>query len=400
MKLLYVLNSNSVTGGATKSFIAMLHQVLQNNYEALVICPSTEGIFEYLHTINGIRVETIKYRPANYPLNRNFVDKIKWIPRLMYTYVCNYLAVKKIIKLAKDWEPDIIHENTSVTDVGYKVAKKLDIPCVTHIREYGDKDFNLNLYNIDVRLTDPLVYTIPITKDIARYRKVDKNKRSFQIYNGILREEDIRYSSQKSNYFLFAGRVEAPKGIEDLLEAYSIYCKKTTSPFVLKIAGEAYDKDYLQRLKDKTINLNIFEYVEWMGGQNIDKMAKLYYNAAATIIPSLFEGLGRVMPEAMANGCLCIGRDTGGTREQFEEGKRITGQEIGFRFHDVRDLGNLLISISDTVCNNNPYEVGGSLHTIIMNSQKAIRQNFTIDVFGKKLISAYDAILKLKHYEN
>ena len=38
--------------------------------------------------------------------------------------------------------PDIIHTNTGVIHEGLKVAKRLKIPHVWHLREYQDKDFN------------------------------------------------------------------------------------------------------------------------------------------------------------------------------------------------------------------------------------------------------------------
>ena len=68
--------------------------------------------------------------------------------------------------------------------------------------------------------------------------------------------------------------------------------------------------------------------------------------ARAIIIPSLNEGFGRCMPEAMFNGCLAIGRNTGGTLEQLNNGLKLTGQEIALRFDTNQQLTQHLIDVS------------------------------------------------------
>lgn len=390
MNIIYILSGTSVTGGATKSFISMLEQVQKRGHDVCVICPSQNGIYNVLKG-KKIMVYAIKYRFASLPIARNIIDILKWIPRLIYTLVCNQLAYKKLLKFAKDWVPDIIHENTSVTDIGYKVASDLKIPCVMHIREYGDKDFGLHLYSINKRIKSSNVYTIPITKDIGQYRGVYGRERCCQIYNGIIEEIDIRYNPEKSRFFLYAGRIERAKGIEDLLDAYLEYCNTNTNPIPLKIAGAAYDKQYLERLKGRVENTSMVGYVEWLGERNDIK--DLYHSAVLTIIPSYFEGLGRVMPEAMANGCLCAGRNTGGTKEQFDTGFEITGKEIGLRFKGKRDLCNIFNEITVNYDNGNAFFGEGIYKEIIMKSQEAVVHNFTIESFGIKLMDFYGKIL-------
>lgn len=390
MKILYVLSGTSVTGGATKSFISMLDQVRKRGHDVCVICPSKNGVYDVLKG-KKIMVYAIKYRFASLPVVRNIIDIFKWIPRLIYTLVCNQLGYRKLLQLAKDWVPDIIHENTSVTDIGYKVASDLDIPCVMHIREYGDKDFGLHLYSINKRIKSSNVYTIPITKDIGQYRGVYGRERCCQIYNGIIEENDIRYNPKKSRFFLYAGRIEKAKGIEDLLDAYLEYCNTNANPIPLKIAGAAYDKQYLEQLKGRVENTSMVRYVEWLGER--DDIKDWYHSAVLTLIPSYFEGLGRVMPEAMANGCLCAGRNTGGTKEQFDAGFDITGSEIGLRFFTTKELCDIMKRITLDYEDKRIFEQPGGYGKIIMKSQYAIRKNFTVEAFGIKIIDYYVKVL-------
>ena len=63
--------------------------------------------------------------------------------------------------------------------------------------------------------------------------------------------------------------------------------------------------------------------------------------AKAIIIPSHNEGFGRCMPEAMFNGCLCIGHDTGGTKEQMDNGTEATGEDIALRYQTEDQLTDI-----------------------------------------------------------
>lgn len=60
--------------------------------------------------------------------------------------------------------------------------------------------------------------------------------------------------------------------------------------------------------------------------------------ASAIIISSQSEGFGRVMAEAMYNGCLVDGKNAAGIKEQFDNGLQFCDQEIGIRYSDYGDL--------------------------------------------------------------
>lgn len=74
--------------------------------------------------------------------------------------------------------------------------------------------------------------------------------------------------------------------------------------------------------------------------------------ATAIVIPSRFEAFGRCMAEAMFNGCLVIGKNTGGTKEQMDNGFSIEGKEIALRYETTESLSRLLAEITS---NTNAY---------------------------------------------
>lgn len=57
--------------------------------------------------------------------------------------------------------------------------------------------------------------------------------------------------------------------------------------------------------------------VKFLGMRN--DMSDLMTKATVLVVPSVYEGFGRVTVEAMFNGCLVIGNNSGGTKEILEK---------------------------------------------------------------------------------
>ena len=80
----------------------------------------------------------------------------------------------------------------------------------------------------------------------------------------------------------------------------------------------------------------------------MDNIETLMQKAKALIIPSRAEGFGFCMPEAMFNGCLCIGNRVAGTKEQMDKGLEYTGQEIALSFINHEELTTRLIEVHNS----------------------------------------------------
>lgn len=113
---------------------------------------------------------------------------------------------------------------------------------------------------------------------------------------------------------------------------------------------------------------------------------ELMSNAKALLVPSFFEGFGFIVVEAMLNGCIVIGRNEAGLKEQFDNGFQKTGQEIGLRFECQQELVNQI----KYVCNT-PFE---DFLPMIKAAQNVIL-NYSVDQNVKQIMSFYKTILKL-----
>ncbi|MCK5116050.1 MAG: glycosyltransferase family 4 protein [Candidatus Aegiribacteria sp.] len=120
-------------------------------------------------------------------------------------------------------------------------------------------------------------------------------------------DEDFlrKYDLSKYSYFLFVGRVDPRKNLSKLLEAYSLIAEDTRreNHLVLILSGASIDKEIFHAeneifLKDPSVHT--------IEGISEDDLIQLYSSAAAFVFPSLAEGFGLPVVEAMQCGCPVI----------------------------------------------------------------------------------------------
>lgn len=391
MKVLYVASGTLMSGGATKSFISMLREADKAGIEYRVVCPDEKGLTEYLRE-KGVYTYVVPYRHNRLPSADTLKNKLKWLPRLVHDGYINMKANRRLPEIIRDFRPDIVHENSSAVSVGYHLAKRIGVPYVMHIREYGDLDFQVKFLEVKKRLRDENCWTISITKDLFRNKLQDESPRGVQIYNGIIRAEQLRYTADKEEYFLYAGRIEEAKGVADMMDAYLEYADGIENPIPIKLAGWEKNAGYAEEIRKKVAKAGLGHRVEWLGERK--DIGDLAYHATATIIPSKFEALGRVMPEAMANGSLCIGRNTGGTKEQMDNGREFTGKDIAFAYDNSEQLSDILKEITLKTRGENPFGDGGVYQEMIDRSQKSVMEFFSEEQFGRRLMDLYKGLMR------
>ena len=383
MKILYVLNSTNAEGGATRSFDNLLNELLVRGNDALVVMPDTGGYYKVLKG-KGVSIYATPYESDIIPSLRTTRDKILFLPRLIRNKCHNYIAVKKIVKICEEFEPDLIHTNVSPISIGYLVSKKLRIPHIYHVREYGDKDFDLKIIKIKQRLADS--YTISITKDISKYRNLNDERKDCVIYNGIYPLSSIRKKFPKERYLFYAGRLTVKKGFGFMMDAYIDYAKSAGNHLRMIVAGGQSgmeSHELCNSIRDRLEYEGLSESVDWLGV--IDNVDEYMLDSVATVVPSVCEGFGRVVAEAMFNGSLVIGRDSGGIKEQFDNGVHVTGDEIGLRFNTREELISQFMLLTEDASFIEPY---------IDRSQECVKKLYSNDNNAKSILSFYEKILQ------
>lgn len=351
-------------------------------YKFGVVLPNKTGVYNDW-VKRGWKVYVIANRHANYPPCKTIKSVLLFPIAFLYHKYINYNAYRLIKKIVIQEKYDIIHSNVGVLDIGYKAAISLSIPHIYHLREYQDLDFGEKIYpskkTFIQRLKNKNNYTITITKNLYNY--FNCNSSSVVIYNGVVTENLKSIDWNKEPYFLFAGRLSKAKGIESVLYAFEKLHKRFPQ-FRLKVAGAPIDSSYMDELKSMTSKLNISEHVHFLGAT--DKVSELMRKAMGMIMASTNEGLGRVTIEAMSEGCLVIGYNAHGTKEQFDNGYSLTGKEIGIRYLSSSEL----IEAMTEIASNGIFKY----REMIESAQKTVSHLYSINKCTDSIINFYNHI--------
>ena len=386
MKVLFILASSPQTfiSGSTQSLLNLISSV---DGDFFLVSPINHELLNKELKSLKIKHETIPYRMFTYPRFGSLKDLCLYIPRWMkicYTSIRSYIEISKLVK---EFSPDIIHTNTSTVPYGYWVAKRYHIPHIWHIREYMEKDYNLHpipsrSYH-NKRLNSS--FSISITKGIADYICAGKNNRV--IYNGICDSCSLTFIEEKEKYFLYVGLLDNAKGLDMVMDAYMAYYKSSDlcSPYKLLLVGEG---NLRQSIENRIQIEGVEDFVKLLGGLPSEKVRQLMEKATALIMASRAEAFGRVTAEAMFAGCLVIGRDTAGTKEQLDNGLTQIGREIGLRFSNVHELSQHMFDIT--------YKGIETYFPMIMDSQKVVRHLYTTESYAKGVKNFYKQIINNK----
>jgi glycosyltransferase involved in cell wall biosynthesis len=105
-------------------------------------------------------------------------------------------------------------------------------------------------------------------------------------------------------FFLAVGTLEPRKNLKRLLSAYRIYVSRSNNPKFLALAGA---NGWLEEdLQDVIAQLGLQNRVFVLGYVSDATLRWLYRHCWAFVYPSLYEGFGLPVLEAMASGCATI----------------------------------------------------------------------------------------------
>ena len=124
------------------------------------------------------------------------------------------------------------------------------------------------------------------------------------------------------NAIAFVGVLIPLKGVHFLIDAFAQVSREFPDAR-LWIIGKAENEGYAQSLKEQVARLGLNDRVVFMNAMPQQELARHIAKARALVLPSLSEGLPRVVFEAMACGTPVIGSRVSGIPEIIEEG--VTG---------------------------------------------------------------------------
>lgn len=383
MKILFLAVGGKY--GSDKSLINLVSVLKRRGLYIHVVINKADGLEKELSDLD-IPYTVFRLGLGCYESPHCLMGNILLLAKLGLNLLRHVVAYRKMKRLVRSFNPDIIHTNVGIFTTGFYVAKACGIPHVWHLREYEDLDFNLKFiggkeYYIS-RLKCDNNYSIAISKRILNHYKLQDVDKAAVVYNGILDENAKELTIQtirKQNYFLYVGNVTEQKGVSDMIEAF---CEiRDLNNHELWICGDC-TMGYKTELFTQYASRSNFEKVRFLGYQ--EKVDFFLKGATALIVPSFFEALGRTMIEAMSNECIVVGRNTAGLKEQFENGVDFCGQEIGFRFNNVAELADVL----SRLCKDR-----SSFEKMKLNAKNTVYHYYTRERYTEQVYEIYENIL-------
>ena len=122
--------------------------------------------------------------------------------------------------------------------------------------------------------------------------------------------EEARRLTGSDPYVLFVGRLEPRKNVEGVLRAFAASREAEISAHRLVLCGPAPDGTHAARWKRLADELGVRERVTMTGYASREVVHALYHRATLLLLPSLAEGFGLPVLEAMACGCPVITSNT------------------------------------------------------------------------------------------
>ena len=180
----------------------------------------------------------------------------------------------------------------------------------------SEKLFYRLLFPLSLRRLDH-IFTISKSseRDIRRFYRVGDTP-IHVIPNGIDLE---RYSPAvrrgKDRFVLFVGTIQPRKNLLNLLKGFASICGRTDARLVVVGAPgwkNSQIASYVHSLPEA-----VRSRIEFKGYVGADELVELYRQAALFASPSLHEGFGLILLEAMASGAPVLTSDVGAVKEYF-----------------------------------------------------------------------------------
>lgn len=388
-------------GDAAGSFVLRLAVALQSAGATVdVIAPAAAGLAPEA-TLEGVRVQRVRYAAESrmtLAYTGNMAEQVtsSWSGKLALLGMLHALrrAVRARIDAAKrSGAPyDVVHAHW-----WFPSALAL-----WRLRRSGDPPLVITMHGSDVRLAQHITPVHPVMRAVLGEAAL------CTAVSGWLAETARRIAPDASiavspmpvdaEHFappadmsasarsgvLFVGRLNAQKGLADLLDAMAsaaLSARSTTpdgTPTVLHVVGDGPDGD---ALKARASALGLADRVRWYGALPQHALIPLYQGARLLAVPSREEGLGLVAVEAQLCGTPVVAYADGGLLDVVRADHGGTLIPVG----DVQALGAGIARIlADT----------DSADTLGMQARQDMLARFSPDAVADRYLTHYRQVVR------
>lgn len=323
------INAGILTGdftGMARYTISLLVELVQTDHELFVYLPSDANASILPAGIHSVRSSVFKTR----------IGKKIWEQLIL-----PYWLLKDDVDVL--WSPS--HHLPRF--VPKKIAKVLTVHDLVWVQAPNtmrlmNRLSETLLMPLSIKSADQIIAVSTQTSfDLERFVPESKNKTNI-IYCGVTKFDKKAVSTDvllkfDLPYALFVGTLEPRKNLERLLNAYSGLSIELKRKYILVIVGGAgWGGLEINRLIKQ---LDISENIKVMGYVSDFQLKKLYEEATLLALPSLYEGFGLPLLEAMSVGVPVL------TSKLSSMPEVVSGAAILVDPYDVDSISNGLTSL-------------------------------------------------------
>jgi glycosyltransferase involved in cell wall biosynthesis len=251
----------------------------------------------------------------------------------------NYIFTKIWLKR---YEPDIIHETYySMESIATKNCKKVitvhDMihEKFNHLMPQAEKRF-IETKHAAIKRADKIICVSQNTKrDLQEILEIDSDKISV-IHSGytfLSSSKDANFfPSTNTPYILYVGERNAYKNFKRLLEAYAKSSKLRKDFNLVCFGSQPFSSCEIQQIN--SLEIDERNIIQVSGNDRV--LANLYEKASAFVYPSLYEGFGLPLLEAMSCGCPVVCSNTSSIPEIVGDAAEF------FNPYEIESIANAL----------------------------------------------------------
>lgn len=312
MKKIMFFTHEKAYGGASRALITLIDDLI-DLYDIYVVVP-----FKKAKIVRELKKRNVKiiywfYSWWQVPTNLGFVGK--WMYKFLYLF--SRLTYFPLLHKIKKLNIDIIHSNTSVIDIGARIAKRINIPHIWHFREFTSihLDFILGKkrsYRFINNSSSDIIYISKAIRDY--YSQFIDSCNTILVYDGVKKQtlSKRKYKREKNIQFLLMGTLEKNKGQDIAIDAIYNVVKNGVTNIKLILAGGDPLK-FSEYLNEKIKKYHLEKYVEYIGFVEDPNTFRKTVDVELMCSPN--EAFGLVTVEAMLAGNPVIGSNSGATPE-------------------------------------------------------------------------------------
>ena len=322
MRILHLLSQRPDSTGSGTTLQAVLRESQKKGHENMVVAGIQEGPLPLFPGLSNLRTRFVTFGGGDLPFPIPGMSDVMPYPSMRFSdltdrQLSSYNDVFRtaILESTERFQPDVIHSNhlwllTSLARRTFPAIPTVATCHGTDLRQMrACPRFRKDVLSGCSRLDAVFALYSEQAEEIGQLYGIPAERISV-IGAGYRNELFVPGKKQAViPAIVYGGKLSRAKGVPWMLRAFASI---TDLPWTLLLAGGGTDPERAECIE---LAGKLGNRVTIAGPLRQEEFAAVLSGANLFILPSLYEGLPLVLPEALASGCFCLATDLPGVRD-------------------------------------------------------------------------------------